>query len=132
MDVHRASEGDEMTVGLLNGRMGLGHITSLSPEAMEMDVTLNVDSPPSLPLTLIMALPRPKVLKRVLRTISAMGVKRLFLINSWRVEKSYWQSPALEEEKIREQLILGLEQGKDTVLPEVTQRRLFKPFVEDE
>ncbi|MBE9505063.1 MAG: 16S rRNA (uracil(1498)-N(3))-methyltransferase [Proteobacteria bacterium] len=132
IDVHQASEGDELTVGLLNGKMGVGHLTFLSPEAMEMDVTLNVEPPPSLPLTLIMALPRPKVLKRVLRTISAMGVKRLFLINSWRVEKSYWQSPALEEEKIREQLVLGLEQAKDTVLPEVMLRRLFKAFVEDE
>lgn len=132
IDVHRASEGDDLTVGLLNGKMGVGHIKALSPEAMEMDVTLNVDPPPALPLTLIMALPRPKVLKRVLRTVSAMGVKRLFLINSWRVEKSYWQSPTLEEEKISEQLVLGLEQAKDTVMPEIMLRHFFKPFVEDE
>jgi RsmE family RNA methyltransferase len=61
-----------------------------------------------------------------------MGVKRIILLNSFRVEKSYWQSPVLSEEGIREQLIIGLEQAKDTVLPEVLLRPLFKPFVEDE
>ena len=61
-----------------------------------------------------------------------MGVKRIVLLGSWRVEKSYWASPHLEAEAMRGELLLGLEQGRDTVLPEVLLRRLFKPFVEDE
>jgi len=48
------------------------------------------------------------------------------------VEKSYWMSPRLKEEKIHEALVLGLEQARDTILPEVRLRPLFKPFVEDE
>lgn len=61
-----------------------------------------------------------------------MGVKRLYLINAWRVEKSYWKSPRLSEENIRMQSILGLEQARDTVLPRIETRRLFRPFVEEE
>ena len=61
-----------------------------------------------------------------------MGVKTLYLINSSRVEKSFWQSPFLSPEAIEHQLILGLEQARDTLLPEVHLRKLFKPFVEDE
>ena len=61
-----------------------------------------------------------------------MGVKRLYLINSVRVEKSYWQTPWLDPRKIRDCLLTGLEQARDTVLPEVQLRRRFKPFVEDE
>ena len=61
-----------------------------------------------------------------------MGIKEIALINSYRVEKSFWRSPALAPDSIREQLILGLEQGVDTYLPRVTLHPLFKPFVEDE
>jgi len=72
------------------------------------------------------------VLRRVLQGVTAMGVKRLYLVNAWRVEKSYWASPLLERESIQEDLRLGLEQGRDTILPEVRLRRLLRPFVEDE
>jgi 16S rRNA (uracil1498-N3)-methyltransferase len=47
------------------------------------------------------------------------------------VEKSYWSSPVLEPAALREELRLGLEQGRDTRLPEVSLHRFFKPFVED-
>jgi RsmE family RNA methyltransferase len=61
-----------------------------------------------------------------------MGVGKIAIVGSWRVEKSYWGSPAVEPAAIREELALGLEQGRDTVMPEVLLRRFFKPFVEDE
>jgi len=130
--VFKASAGDELTVGRLNGDMGSGMVTAISREAMEMTVKLDRPPPPPLPVTLILALPRPKMMNRILQAVSSMGVKQLYIINSWRVEKSFWDSPKLEVEAIREQLILGLEQGKDTILPEVHIRRLFKPFVRDE
>jgi RsmE family RNA methyltransferase len=60
-----------------------------------------------------------------------MGVKRVVLLGSYRVEKAYWSSPLLEPAAIRQELLLGLEQGKDTTPPLVTQERFFKPFVED-
>lgn len=97
-----------------------------------MDVQCNRPAPPPLPLTLALALPRPKVLKRVLRAVTALGVKRIILLNCFRVEKSYWQSPVLSSDLLQEPLIVGLEQSKDTHLPEVLLRPLFKPFVEDE
>lgn len=132
LNVHRASVGDLLCVGLLNGKIGTGIVTHLDNETLEMDVLLDRDPPPPLDVTLILALPRPIVLKRVLLTASSMGVKRIILLHSSRVEKSYWNSPALDEEKIKEQLVLGLEQSRDTILPEVLQRPKFKPFVEDE
>jgi len=132
IEVHRAQADDELCVGVLGGRIGIGRVTKLDPSVLEMEVRLDQTPPPKLPLTLILALPRPKVLKRVLRAASAMGVKRIILLNSSRVEKSFWQSPVLSDEGMREQLVLGLEQAKDTVLPEVQLRPLFKPFAEDE
>jgi 16S rRNA (uracil1498-N3)-methyltransferase len=131
-EVHRAQMGDELCVGILGGNIGAGRVTQLDPSMLEMEIRFEQAPPPKLPLTLILALPRPKVLKRVLRSASALGVQRIILLNSFRVEKSYWQSPVLSSGGLREQLIIGLEQAKDTVLPEILLRPLFKPFVEDE
>jgi RsmE family RNA methyltransferase len=130
-EVLRVSVNDELCVGLLNGNIGTGRVTLLDDSVLEMDIQLKQQPPAPLSLTLILALPRPKVLRRVLRSAAALGVKRIMLLNCFRVEKSFWQSPFLEQETINEQLVLGLEQARDTVLPEVTLCRQFKPFVED-
>ena len=130
-EVHRAECGDSLRVGRLGGLMGRGELLSLDAVQAELQISLDTPPPAKLPLTLLLAVPRPKMLKRVLQTVSAMGVARLVLLNSYRVEKSFWQTPFLEPDAIREQLILGLEQARDTVLPEVTLEKRFKPFVED-
>lgn len=130
-EVHRAEAGDQLRVGSLGGLMGRGTLLALDEQHAELQVELDQQPPAKLPLTLLLALPRPKMLKRVLQTVAAMGVPRLVLLNSYRVEKSFWQTPFLEADAIREQLILGLEQARDTVLPEVTIEKRFKPFVED-
>ena len=131
-EVHRASEGDRLCVGLLGGAMGSGHLTRLDSECLEMDVVLDQPPPPKLPLTLVLALPRPKVLNRVLASATSLGVARIYLVNAWKVEKGYWKSPRMAEENLRLQRVLGLEQAKDTVLPELHLRRLFRPFAEEE
>ena len=130
-EVHRAEAGDQLRVGRLGGLMGRGTLLALDEQHAELQVELDQPPPVKLPLTLLLALPRPKMLKRVLQTVAAMGVPRLVLLNSYRVEKSFWQTPFLEPEAIREQLILGLEQARDTLLPEVIIEKRFKPFVED-
>ncbi|MWV12377.1 16S rRNA (uracil(1498)-N(3))-methyltransferase [Pseudomonas sp. R-28-1W-6] len=131
-EVHRAAVGDSLRVGRLGGLMGSGTLLELSEQHATLQLSLDLPPPAKLPLTLLLALPRPKMLKRVLQTVSAMGVPRLILLNSYRVEKSFWQTPFLEPEALREQLILGLEQARDTVLPEVIIEKRFKPFVEDQ
>lgn len=131
-DVHRISMGDKLCVGLCGGLIGTGRVTLLDDKSLEMDVEFNTPAPSFLPVTLVLALPRPIMLKRILSSVSSMGVKRIILFHSNRVEKSFWKSPTLEEKSIREQLILGLEQAKDTILPNVELKPLFKPFVEDE
>ena len=130
-NVHRAAVGDTLVVGKLNGRIGRGVVARLG-DALELDVALDADPPAPLPLTLVLALPRPKVLNRAIASATSLGVKRVFLINAWRVEKSYWKSPRLSEENLLEQRVLGLEQARDTVLPSIELRRFFRPFVEEE
>lgn len=130
--VHQQTDGSSIRVGEINGLMGTAIIEHIDNHKAVLNLTLNSKPPAPLPLTLVMAMPRPKMLRRCLQTVSAMGVKDIYLINSHRVEKSYWQTPLLEKQAIENELILGLEQSRDTILPTVTQKKLFKPFVEDE
>ena len=130
-NVHRVSAGDELRVGVIGGRVGRGTVEQIDENFLEMTICLDADPPAPLPVRLILALPRPKVLNRVIAAASSMGVREIDLINAWRVEKAYWDSPRLSEQNLRQQSILGLEQGGDTVLPSIRLHRLFTPFVRD-
>lgn len=130
-EIHRVAVGDSLRVGRIGGLMGQARVERLEGHEAELSLSFDQAPPAKLPLTLVLALPRPKMLRRVFQTIATMGVARLVLVNSYRVEKSFWQTPFLDPENIRENLILGLEQARDTVLPEVIIEKRFKPFVED-
>nr|WP_306218971.1 16S rRNA (uracil(1498)-N(3))-methyltransferase [Pseudomonas sp. Pse1] len=130
-EVHRVAVGDSLRVGRIGGLMGAAEVLRLESGEAELRVSLDQAPPAKLPLTLVLALPRPKMLRRVFQTVATMGVANVVLVNSYRVEKSFWQTPFLEPEAIREQLVLGLEQARDTALPSITIEKRFKPFVED-
>lgn len=130
--IQQPQVGDSLRVGRLDGWVGAGRVLAQDNSGIELETCFDQAPPPPLPLTMILALPRPKMLKRTLQTVAAMGVERLYLINSYRVDKSYWSTPLLSPDAIREQLLLGLEQSGDTRLPDVQLRKRFKPFVEDE
>ena len=130
-EVHRAEVGDSLRVGQIGGLMGNAQLLRLDSHEAELRISLDSAPPAKLPLTLVLALPRPKMLRRVFQTVATMGVSKVILVNSYRVEKSFWQTPFLEPAAIREQLILGLEQARDSVLPDIIIEKRFKPFVED-
>jgi RsmE family RNA methyltransferase len=131
-DVHRAGPGDELRVGTLNGRMGRGMIETIGEDALVMSIELNAAAPPPLPVRLILALPRPKVLNRTIAAAVSMGIHDIDVINAWRVDKAYWETPKLSAANLRLQSILGLEQAVDTMLPTIRLHRLFAPFVRNE
>ena len=131
-DILKAQTGQSLTVGKINGLMGQGILVSKSTDCVELEVKLDCNPPQALALSLILALPRPPMLKRILFSAAMLGVKKIIILNFNRVEKSLWSSSALKEQAITEQLVLGLEQAKDTVMPEVILKKGFKPFVQDD
>ncbi len=131
-DILKAENGKSLTVGKINGLMGQGIVASKTKETIELEVKLDGQPPEALALTLILALPRPPMLKRILFSSAQLGVKKIIILNFNRVEKSLWNSSSLRPPAITEQLVLGLEQAKDTLMPEVILKKGFKPFVEDE
>lgn len=130
--IHQAAIGDTLRVGQIGGLMGEGRILELDDDHAELDISLSAAPPAKLPLTLLLAMPRPKMFRRILQHCASLGVADIILLNSYRVEKSFWQTPFLQPEAIRENLLLGLEQARDTILPRVRIEKRFKPFVEDQ
>ncbi|UTF60824.1 16S rRNA (uracil(1498)-N(3))-methyltransferase [Gilvimarinus sp. DA14] len=130
--IQKARIGDSLKVGLLGGHIGSGIITKLSTEAITLAIELNQAPPCAAKIRVILGLPRPPMLKRSLQNMAALGIKDIVLLQSARVEKSYWQSPQLTPQKLTEELILGLEQSCDTQLPQITFAKRFRPFIEDQ
>jgi RsmE family RNA methyltransferase len=130
-EILRASSGDILRVGIIGGRVGTARILRLDKEALDLEVQLERDPPPKRPLDLVLALPRPPVFRRLVSTIASLGVERLLIVGTARTEKSFWQSHVIGPEKMRERLLLGLEQAGDTMLPTVEFHRYFEPLLED-
>jgi len=129
--VLRAGQGDEVRVGVVNGPMGLGRILLLENSRVILSLCLTVTPPPPPATDLILALPRPIMLKRVLAQAASLGVSRIFLINARRVEKSFFHAGIIRDNTLEEPLLLGLEQAVDTILPQISVHERFRPFVED-
>jgi 16S rRNA (uracil1498-N3)-methyltransferase len=131
LKVLRLAPGDTVRLGEVNGNIGSGRVLSIEGETVRLAVELERKPVCDLEVELILALPRPIMLQRILKQATVLGVRRFHLIRSRRVEKSFFHSPVLEPEKIRTILLDGMEQAMDTWLPVVTIHHQFKPFVED-
>jgi RsmE family RNA methyltransferase len=130
LEILGVAPGDSLAVGEIGGRIGTGRVLGIDAEGLELEVSLHSEPPAPLPVALALALPRPPTLRKVLQQATALGVKQLGLFGSARVEKSFWQSRALEPAAIGEQLRLGLEQARDTRLPRVECVPGFRSFCE--
>ena len=121
--------GDTLKVGIRNGQRYLTEVVTISEQHILLRPIQLEAVPAKLPVHLILALPRPKVLRRIIMDAVTLGVERISLIHSYRVDKSYWQSPFLQQ--LDDYVTLGLEQAGDTIAPEIQLYKRFKPFVED-
>lgn len=129
--VLKADVGDTLKIGKLGDKMGVGQIVHIDDNGCILhNVRLDADPPPKLGVTVVLALPRPKVLRRLIMDMTSFGVHHIILINSVRTDKSYWASPLLN--RLDEFILEGLQQGVDSIPPTITLAKRFKPFVQDE
>ena len=131
-EVLRVAAGDTIRIGQLNGPLGVGTVQSQSSDEVVLDCQWERAIPPRPSVDLLLAVPRPKVLKRLWAQLAALGVGRIALVNAARVERFYFDSHVIQPDFYRPLLIEGLQQARDTRLPEVSVHRAFRPFVEDE
>lgn len=127
--VLRASAGDRLRAGLLGGKTGSAEITRLDRDGVELFCPVFDGEPPCKNhLVPIISLPRPQSFKKTLHFIASSGIAKAYFVGSARVEKSYWKSGAMEPDAIREEILLGLEQGVDTVPPELVFHQSLREF----
>jgi 16S rRNA (uracil1498-N3)-methyltransferase len=130
--VLRAKRGDTVRIGVIDGPRGRGEVLALDEDraVLRCEFDAPVPAPPA--VDLLLALPRPKVLRRLWAQLAALGVGRIILTNASRVERQYFDTHVLEESTYRPLLIEGLQQAGDTRLPRVSIHRQFRILVEDE
>ena len=132
--VLQVEAGDTVRLGIIDGAKGSGTVSALYrtyPFQVELQVHFTEEMAAKPPLDLLLALPRPIMLKRIFSQAAALGVGTIFITHAQRVEKSFWSATLLNEEEYRPHLLQGLEQAVDTRVPEVSVNERFKPFVED-
>lgn len=127
----KSKVGDRLKTGIINGPAGFSTIRRISTTSVELELDGHDSQPQQPDVDIVLALPRPIMLKRVLAQVATFGVGHLFLINSNRVEKSFFSASILQEENMRQRLLAGLEQAGATLLPQVSIQPRFRPFAED-
>jgi 16S rRNA (uracil1498-N3)-methyltransferase len=130
--VLKSAPGDEIRVGVLGGPRGVGTIVALREGAVYLRCLLEPVPPPVPRVDLLLALPRPKVMRRLWAQLAALGVGQIILTNAARVERNYFDTHVLGAACYIPLLIDGLQQAGDTRLPSVSIHRRFKVLVEDE
>lgn len=132
-EILKTGVGDRLSIGVLNGPKGYGRVTAIDEEELLVEVeSLGLPSAPALTVDLICAIPRPKIVRRVLFVAGMYGLRSVRFVRANRTDKSYLQTPTLHDGGHRPYVLEGLSQGEWTRLPEISVHPLFRPFVEDE
>lgn len=124
--------GSVVRIGVIEGPLGIGTVTGIAETRVTLQCVLDAVAPERPRVDLLLALPRPKVLRRLWAHLAALGVGRVILTNAEKVERDYFDSHIVHNEGFRPLLIEGLQQAKDTRLPIVSVHKRLTVLVEDE
>ncbi|MBI3805363.1 MAG: 16S rRNA (uracil(1498)-N(3))-methyltransferase [Nitrospirae bacterium] len=131
LNVLKVVSGEGVRVGLLDGPCGVGTVQSVGEGTVRLRCAFDGAVPPRPRVDLLLALPRPKVMRRIWAQVAALGVGQILLTNAGRVERNYFDTHWLAPDVYRPLLIEGLQQARDTRLPAVSIHRQFRVLVED-
>lgn len=127
----RSASGQTLRVGVVDGRRGTATLLrcASSPDS-SLRLVWDEHTEPALPpplVDLLLAVPRPKALLRLLSHAAALGVGQITLCGAQRVEPSFYGAHQLSPAAMREACLKGVEQAGDTRLPSVFFSRRFPP-----
>ncbi len=123
----RLKVGDSFKIGVLDGRSGIAEITEISGASVKACCSFNAEPSDLVRIDVILAMPRPKVMKRLWAPLAMLGIGRIFIINADKVEKYYFDTHVLDVDFYESRLVDGLEQSCRTVMPKVSIGRTVTP-----
>jgi RsmE family RNA methyltransferase len=128
-DVLRCAVGDPLRVGVANGPLGRATVQTIDRRSVTLTVQWDtVSSPPLLPVHLLVGHPRPPVLRRLIRDVTAM---RLASVSVWEAtlsERSYFSSSVWDE--LDRAIDDGLSQGGHTSRPDIRRVGALSAVIE--
>ena len=135
LEVLHGAVGQTLRTGEVDGLVGTGEIVEIVRGGGDPLVRVKVDQSegglePG--FDLILAPPRPRVMKRLMPQLASLGVGTMVLVGAKKVEKDFWGATLLKEENYRPLLVDGLMQSGTSALPRIETRRNFRAFVRDE
>ena len=92
--------GQTIKTGELDGKIGTGEIVSIDGTAVSIHVSHTEESLQPW-FDLVLAPPRPRVMKRLLPQLASLGVGTIVLVGAKKVEKDFWGATLLREENFR-------------------------------
>src|SRR3954470_23047053 len=131
LNVLRVEPGDGVRVGVVDGPCGVGTVRTIEDGGVRLSCVFDSATPPRPSVDLLLAVPRPKGMRRLWAQIAALGVGQILLTNAEKVERNYFDTHILSPATYRPLLIEGLQQARDTRLPVVSIHRQFKILIED-
>jgi RsmE family RNA methyltransferase len=130
--VLNAAVGQDLRVGVLDGPLGLGTVQAVTDDEVELRCVIDQDPRPRPAVDILLALPRPKVMRRLWAQLAALGVGQILLTNASRVERDYFDTHILDPVAYHPLLVEGLQQARDTWLPRVSIHKRFRVLIEDD
>lgn len=120
--------GQTLKTGEVNGLIGTSEIVLIKGKTVRVKVNHKEESLKPW-IDLILAPPRPRVMKRLLPQLATMGVNRITLVGAKKVEKDFWGATLLREENFRPLLVEGLMQAGTSILPEIRLEKSFNRYL---
>jgi len=131
IDVLAVTPGQTVRLGIVDGPLGTGTVVGVGDRRVDLQCVFDAAAPAPPPIDLLLALPRPKVMRRLWAQLAALGVRHVVLANAERVERNYFDTHVLQPDVYRPLLVEGLQQARDTRLPIVSIHRRFRVLIED-
>lgn len=133
LEVLHGEVGQELKTGEIDGKIGTGRIVAVDAAAGEVEIEVDHrEESLATWVDLVLAPPRPRVMKRLLPQLASLGVGTLVLVGAKKVEKDFWGATLLKEENYRPLLVDGLMQSGTSIMPKVECRRNFRKFISEE